>query len=123
METIFHIVDRDVWDNAKSKGEYKPESVEKEGFIHCSTKSELIDVANRVFNGCDNLVLLCIDPRLVKNEIRYEKASDGVEGLFPHIYGALNVEAVIDEMDFPSQADGRFNLPGEFSARKNKKSV
>jgi uncharacterized protein (DUF952 family) len=118
MEIIFHIVDRDVWENAKSKGEYQPDSLEREGFIHCSTKSELIGVANRFYNGRANLVLLFIDPLLVKNEIKYEKASDGVAGLFPHIYGALNVEAVTAVVDFPSRADGKFNLPNNVLAER-----
>ncbi len=113
MEAIFHIVERNIWDNAKLKSEYEPISVRKEGFIHCSTKSQVISVANRFYRRRDGLVLLRIDPGLVKNEIRYEEASDGVEGKFPHIYGSLNVEAVTDVVDFSCEQDGSLCLPSE----------
>jgi uncharacterized protein (DUF952 family) len=41
--------------------------------------------------------------------MRYEPPGDGE--LFPHIYGALNLDAVVRILDFPPAADGSFALP------------
>jgi uncharacterized protein (DUF952 family) len=54
------------------------------------------------------LVLLCIDAGRVESEIRY----DGTEGeKYPHIYGPLNVDAVVKALDFRPRNDGKFTLP------------
>ena len=42
--------------------------------------------------------------------------------LFPHIYGPLNVSAVIQVMDFAPEADGKFKLP-DMMARFNRDSM
>jgi uncharacterized protein (DUF952 family) len=43
---ILHITDRHQWEQAKADGIYRCESLETEGFIHCSTPTQLITVAN-----------------------------------------------------------------------------
>jgi uncharacterized protein (DUF952 family) len=54
-------------------------------------------------------VLLGIDSSKVQAEIRYEEVN-GTE-YFPHIYGALNTDAVIEVLDFEPSVDGHFELP------------
>jgi hypothetical protein len=60
-------------------------------------------------------VLLCIDPSRLKAAIKYEAASSGGDradaGLFPHIYGPLNLDAVERVVAFPCRADGTFEMP------------
>jgi uncharacterized protein (DUF952 family) len=115
MDSIFHILKSDLWNDAKTRGEYAPTSLREEGFIHCSMETQVAGVADRFFKGEENLVLLRIDPRKVKNEIRYEKASDGADGLFPHIYGVLNIDAVTEVVNFHRGGDGTFSLPNNSS--------
>ena len=110
MNIILHIAQRDAWDKAKASRSYQGDTLELEGYIHCSTSAQLIPVANRLFRGRTDLVLLCIDRSQVKAEIRDENLEGGSK-LFPHIYGPLNTDAVIDVFDFPPQADGCFVLP------------
>jgi uncharacterized protein (DUF952 family) len=102
---IAHISARQVWQAAQSKAEYRGDTLESEGFIHCSKPDQVLETANRYFAGRQNLVLVWIDLQRVKAEIRWEAAGGQV---FPHIYGALNLDAVVAADDFPSDPDGRF---------------
>jgi len=112
MSLIFHITSREAWDQAKVKGVYHPEMFSKEGFIHCSTREQVIQVANNRFRSQIGLVLLAIDSDRVNADIRYENLEGG-EQLFPHIYGGLSVSAVVRVSEFSPQADGSFVLPEE----------
>jgi uncharacterized protein (DUF952 family) len=111
MTTIFHVTQNQQWQQAKEIGSYRGDTLDTEGFIHCSQKAQLVKVANRFFANQECLVLLLIDSELVKSEIRYEIAQ--VNELFPHIYGALNVDAVFQVIDFEPGEDGLFTLPLE----------
>lgn len=68
-------------------------------------------MADALYRGQANLILLEIDPLAVIPEIRYEGEAD----LFPHIYGPLNLSAVTRVAGFPAQADGLFAFPPEFA--------
>lgn len=108
MSLILHIVDRAQWQEAKSLGVYRGDTLATEGFIHCSTPAQVVWVANSFYPGRSSLVLLCIDSDKVQAEIKYE----GVDReKFPHIYGELNLDAVIDVMAFEPEPDGSFTLP------------
>ena len=109
--TILHITTLAKWEEALSAGVYRGDTLGSGGFIHCSTPNQVIDVANEWFRGRDGLVLLRIDPRQVKAEIRYEGVLGGE--LFPHIYGALNLDAVTSVSNLVPGEDGRFQLPAE----------
>jgi uncharacterized protein (DUF952 family) len=109
MTIILHITRREEWEKAKIAGLYRGDTLDSEGFIHCSTPMQVIKVANFRFRNQRDLVLLCIDSQKVEAEIRYE----GVEDLFPHVYGALNVDAVLKVVEFVCGEDGFFELPLE----------
>jgi uncharacterized protein (DUF952 family) len=110
MTVIFHIAARADWAAAGAAGAYMADSLASEGFIHCSTAQQVVATANRIFRGRRDLVLLSIDSARVKPEIRYENLEGGAS-LFPHIYGALALDAVVAVHDFPPQADGGFEMP------------
>jgi uncharacterized protein (DUF952 family) len=104
---ILHIAHEDAWQAAQSAGVYRLESLDTEGFIHCSTLAQAVDTASRYYRGVSGLVLLCIDERRLTAECRYEGATER----FPHIYGPLNLDAVVRVVPFPCAADGSFFLP------------
>jgi uncharacterized protein (DUF952 family) len=60
-------------------------------------------------------VVLCIDEERLAVELRYEKSAgargEGAGQMFPHLYGALNVDAVVRVVEFPCEMDGSFRLP------------
>ena len=108
---IFHITARSAWERALTTGDYRPESLANEGFIHCSQFEQVVGTAQRYFAGHTDLVLLCIDPEAVNSEIRYEAGRDST--LFPHIYGSLNLEAVVQVIAFDARATALPRLGGD----------
>jgi uncharacterized protein (DUF952 family) len=115
MAIILHITSGDAWAQAQQAGLYQGDTLATEGFIHCSTRQQVVRTADKYFRGQTGLVLLCIDSELVGPEIRYEASEPGE--MFPHIYGPLNVDAVIDAVPFEPDGDGLFHLPEAISRR------
>jgi uncharacterized protein (DUF952 family) len=109
VSVILHIVKREKWENAKSEGVYRGDTLDSRGFIHCSTSKQIVKVANTLFRAQKGLVLLYISTSRVQSEIRYESA--GNEGLYPHIYGPLNIDAVVKIAQFEPARNGWFTLP------------
>lgn len=110
-ETILHITHRSEWDAAQQDGYYTAPSLATEGFIHCSTPSQVVAVAERFYAGQTGLVLLILDPARIRSEVKYEPGSDKPDELFPHIYGTLNLDAVTRVADFASDSKGKWVLP------------
>ena len=109
MAIIFHIAEREAWNQSQTNRSYRPEMFSVEGFIHCSTPAQVLGVANTRFRCRTDLLLLSIDTDRVDAEIRYENLEGG-EQLFPHIYGELAHDAVIRVAEFKPGADGSFRI-------------
>ncbi len=112
MSTILHITSRAAWEQAQREGAYRTDSLSAEGFIHLSKPDQVIRVANALYRGQPGLVLLHVDPARLHAELRYEApvhptASDASER-FPHLYGPLNLDAVIKVTDLKPGADGLY---------------
>ena len=102
--TIFHLLQRSEWKRVQQSKIYRPTSLETEGFIHCSPANRVNEVAEAYFTGETDLVLLEIDPDRLASRLVYEAASDRA-GSFPHIYGPLNLDAVVGVATFPPRND------------------
>lgn len=111
MTTILHLTTRTAWEQAKKSGEYRSDTLDMEGFIHASTPKQITRTANKFCAGKTGLVVLLIDQGKVRPEVRYEDFNAG--DLFPHIYGPLNIDAVINILDIPPFEAGAFILPAE----------
>lgn len=105
---IYHIAHKKDWQKAQKEGIYWVESLEQEGFIHCSTQGQVTSTANRFFKGQQDLLLIQIDSEKVSAEIRYEEADSQ---LFPHLYGTLDLEAVTQVQSFQANEEGNFAFP------------
>jgi uncharacterized protein (DUF952 family) len=92
-EFIYHLCPRSHWTAAQEIGSYTAPSLETEGFIHCSLDHQVEGSLNLHFRGQTDLMLLKIDPTRLSADLRYEPSRQGE--LFPHLYGALNLEAVV----------------------------
>ena len=112
---ILHILRRGEWESAVRQGSYQPASLDMEGFIHCSTIDQAIATANLLFRGAFDLLLLCIDETRLVAPLKFEAPTTTGDARpsvrFPHIYGPLNLDAVLDVFEFPCAAEGSFQLP------------
>jgi len=114
---IVHITSRQAWMDAKQSGQYIAPSLESEGFIHCSTYAQALPVAEKFYKGQTGLVLLVIDPTRLTCGLKWEPA-DGTpppgvasDESFPHVYGPINLDAVVQILDFNPGPNGHFALP------------
>lgn len=90
---IFHLAEAAWWD--PTAPEYAPAEFASDGFVHCSTAEQLRDVATSFYSDRTDLVLLTIDPRRLHPELRWEPGSHGEPDDFPHVYGAINRDAIV----------------------------
>jgi uncharacterized protein (DUF952 family) len=102
MATIYHITSQAEWDRAKETGFYTAPSLKTEGFIHCSKAEQVQGVLQRYFAGKHNLIKLTIDTTRLTAPLRYELAPS-INEEFPHIYGAINADAVIKTEEISSE--------------------
>ena len=114
---IFHITSRKAWEEAQTIGEYIADSLRIEGLIHCSTLSQVLPVANNFFKGQRGLILLEIEPALLSPDLKWEPPSGGapppgvpVGDMFPHIYGPINMDAVVRVVELKPNPDGSWAL-------------
>ena len=113
---IYHITSLGAWREALQRGEYRVESLDVEGFIHCSTNTQVLPVAEKYYLGQRGLLLLVIDPSLLSSGLKWEPPSGGSppgvseEELFPHIYGPINLDAIVKVFDLETNADGKYKL-------------
>jgi glutathione S-transferase len=111
---IYHLAVATEWRDAAEAGTpYRRstlgKSLEEQGFIHCSFAGQVQTVADLVYAGRDDIVLLTIDPSRLQADVRLENVEGGAE-LFPHIYGPLPLDAVVASDDVAVAADGRLVL-------------
>ena len=89
---LFHITTRAAWQDAQGVGEYRAPSLAEVGYIHLSTATQWRTTLVRFFRGARDLVLLEIEGDRLAAPVRFERVDDED---FPHLYGALPIEAVV----------------------------
>jgi uncharacterized protein (DUF952 family) len=112
---IFHLAVRAEWQEAVDGGSaYRRstsgKSLDEVGFIHCSFRDQVQTIADVLYRGRDDVVLVVIDPTLISGVLRVENLEGGTD-LFPHLYGALPLDAVVDVHSVAPDAEGRLVLP------------
>jgi uncharacterized protein (DUF952 family) len=107
---LVHICSADDWRRAQAVDELRPVSLNANGFVHLSTPEQVHLPANRLYAGRTDLVLLRIDPARLSSPVRWEPgvATDPDAMVFPHLYGALPVAAVINVTPYLPDEGGRF---------------
>ena len=93
MAIIFHITTEGEWNEAGEKGFYETTSLKEEGFIHCCQEEQVAGILQRYFEGKQNLLRLEIETDKLTSPFYYEW-SPSIADTFPHIYGAINLDAI-----------------------------
>ncbi len=114
---IFHICPVTDWIDAMKAGVYAPQGLDTEGFIHCSTIDQLVQSANLHFCNHNELVVLCIKKDKLDPPVKYEFSTTRKES-FPHIYGPINLSAVVNVIDMEKGRNDKFELPLELTYMK-----
>lgn len=113
---IFHLALARDWDEAQADGWYRISTlgatVAEVGFMHASFAGQLAGVAAAHYaDVTEPLVLLTIDRSRVGAPVVDEVVPAAAGAMFPHVYGPLNVDAVVDARPVSRDAAGRLDLP------------
>ena len=109
-DLIYHILPKADWQAAVENGVYRAASLGSQGFIHFSRAEQVLQVAANFYRGQKDLLLLTVAVERLKGEVRYEDLL-GEGQLFPHLFGPLNLDAVVGVDQFEADAEGNFQMP------------
>ncbi|MBS1797578.1 MAG: DUF952 domain-containing protein [Acidobacteria bacterium] len=90
---IYHIVLPEVWEKFADEYEYAAESLETEGFIHCSYRNQLDAVLERYYRDAEKVLILEINPHRLTSPLVAEPST--AREIYPHIYGKINKSAIV----------------------------
>ena len=110
MPTIYKICSASAWREAERQGVYRGSADDlRDGFIHFSTAQQVESTAQKHFAGQKGLFVIAVDADALGDGLRWEVAREGAP--FPHLYGELDLAAVIDVKDLPLRSDGTHQIP------------
>lgn len=112
-KVIYHMCRAEEWVQALSDGSYPGSSQDRaDGFIHFSTCDQVWTSAAKHRRGQSGILLLAVDATALGEALKWEPSRGGQ--LFPHLYGPLDVEAVIETTPLPLDDDGIHVFPAGF---------
>lgn len=118
MSDIYKVLTENEWNEACLKGYIDTPLDQEDGFIHFSSARQLALTLQLYFKNEENLVLLQIDTSKLNEEIIFEEVnSKNRKGKFPHLYGKLSVNDVLDRWNI---GRGAFKLPNDILATAEK---
>ena len=100
---IFHIVTPEIWEKFKDQKFYEAESLATEGFIHCSYEEQLEAVLRRYYKNAGKVLILTLDTAKLTSKLVSEPSTGGE--FYPHIYGEINTDAVVEIEEKAINAD------------------
>lgn len=106
MRPTFHLIPVVVWDAADADTPLVRESLDDEGFIHCTDGPDaLIATAERHYRDDPrDFLALTVDLDAVSSPWRYDDPGKP----YPHIYGPIDRAAIVDVTPVSRAVDGRF---------------
>jgi uncharacterized protein (DUF952 family) len=110
VTTIYKICSAEQWRDAQRAGLFRgapPD--ERDGFIHFSTAAQVAETAAKHFAGALDQVLVAVNVGLLEGALKWEPSRGG--DLFPHLYGAMSLDAVLWAVPLPLGPDGRHVFP------------
>ena len=110
MPKIYKICPASAWREAERQGVFRGSADDiRDGFIHFSAASQVAETARKHFFGQAGLFLIAVDADALGNALRWERSRN--EQLFPHLYGELDVGAVVSVHSLRTRSDGFHEIP------------
>ena len=107
---IYKITPQALWREAEANGRFTGAPIDvADGFIHFSTAAQVRETAAKHFSGQTDLLLAAIDDASLGDALKYEVSRGGA--LFPHLYGVLELNAVLWVKPLPLGPDGVHQFP------------
>jgi uncharacterized protein (DUF952 family) len=107
---IYKICPASAWREAERQGVYGGSADDvRDGFIHFSTASQVVETARKHFSGQTGLLLVEVDADALGAALRFEPSRN--DELFPHLYGELDLGAVVGVREMHARADGTHDIP------------
>ncbi len=107
---IYKITPQSEWQNAVETGVFAGAAIDlKDGYIHFSTASQVPTTAALHFAGQNDLLLVAVDGNMLGDTLKFEPSRGGE--LFPHLYAALPLDAVVWTAPMPLDENGNHVLP------------
>jgi uncharacterized protein (DUF952 family) len=108
--TIYHLAPAARWRDWPVGAPYLPAEYDADGFVHCTAGDGLmLEVANTFYRDAPgDFVLLVIEPDRLTSPLKWERSTDGLAQLFPHIYGPIDRAAVVETHPVRRGPDGEF---------------
>ncbi len=107
---IYKICPASAWREAERQGAFRGSEVDlRDGFIHFSTASQVAETARKHFFGQAGLFLIAVDPDTLGKALRWERSRN--DQLFPHLYGELDLGAVVGVLNLHARSDGFHDIP------------
>jgi uncharacterized protein (DUF952 family) len=111
MKLIYKIAPASLWRKAQDNGRFDGAPVDiADGCIHFSSAEQAEAAAAKYFSGKDDLLLIAVDTKRLGDGLRFEPSRGGV--LFPHLYSALPLDAVVWAKPLPLRPDGGHDFAG-----------
>jgi uncharacterized protein (DUF952 family) len=110
LHAIYKICPASAWREAERQGVFRgsPDDI-RDGFIHFSTAAQVAETADKHFFGQSGLFLIAVDADALGKALRWERSRN--HELFPHLYGELDLGAVIRIFDLHTRFDGSHDIP------------
>jgi len=110
VRRIYKICPASAWREAERRGVFRGSADDiRDGFIHFSLASQVAETARKHFFGQTGLFLIEVDAAALGDALRWEPSRN--DELFPHLYGELDLGAVIGVLDLRARSDGTHDIP------------
>jgi uncharacterized protein (DUF952 family) len=109
--SLYKIVPASDWETVPDSGAFTGSGIDLvDGFIHLSSRDQVVATAARYFAGESGLLLITVSTDKLGDSLRWESSRDGQR--FPHFYGTIGIDAVqrVDPLELGS--DGLHQFPG-----------
>lgn len=108
--TAYKVLTQAQMDALEADGTFAGSAVDvTDGYIHLSTAAQLTETVDKHFVGQSDLHVVAVDLDALGDAVKWEESRGGQ--LFPHIYAALPLSAVVAYSPLERDATGQVKLP------------